>query len=440
MIILGIETSCDETGVCIIEVKNDQVKVLGNQLYSQIAKHQEFGGVMPMLAKREHAKNLVPLLKRCLEETKLFVESISYPVDSTNSTQSTIYNLQSIKDILSREPELLAELLKLLETIEKPRIDAISVTNGPGLEPALWVGVTFAKALSTAWNIPLIATNHMEGHIVVSSLQKVDSSKYRVDNMDTNSLQTTIYKLHTTIYPAIALLISGGHTQLVFIKGPMDYKIVGGTRDDAVGEAFDKVARMLGLPYPGGPQISLYADKWKNPNSEVKLTTGQERISTGKFKFPRPMINSKDLDFSFSGLKTSVLYRIKEIGELTLNSSSKDESGEHFSEKSVLAEEMKQEIAFEFKEAVIDVLISKTKSAILEYGAQTLIVGGGVIADKNIRLALENLSKELNVKFQLPEISASTDNALMIALAGYMNILAGKKSVADFKANGNLSL
>ena len=396
MIILGIETSCDETGVCIIEVENDQVKVLGNQLYSQIAKHQEFGGVMPMLAKREHAKNLVPLFKKCLEEANLYLPiRTNMPIEPDKEISKE--KIQEINKILERESELLAELLKLLETIEKPKIGAISVTNGPGLEPALWVGVTFAKALSVAWNIPLIATNHMEGHIVVSTLQKVESENSK------------FYILNSTTYPAIALLISGGHTQLVFIKGPMDYKIVGGTRDDAVGEAFDKVARMLGLPYPGGPQISLYAEEWKKKNSP-----------TGLFNFPRPMIHSKDLDFSFSGLKTSVLYRIKEIGELT--------------------KEMKQEIAFEFKEAVIDVLVSKTRTAILEYSAKTLIVGGGVIADKNIRLALEVLTKELNINFQLPEISASTDNALMIALAGYMNILAGKKPTTDFKANGNLSL
>ena len=166
---------------------------------------------------------------------------------------------------------------------------------------------------------------------------------------------------------------------------------------------------MLGLPYPGGPQISKYADAWKNRNNSVQT-----------FKFPRPMIHSKDLNFSFSGLKTSVLYTIKKIPELT--------------------EEIKEEIAYEFKEAVIDVLVSKTRTAIIEHAAETLIAGGGVIADKNIRNALEKLTTELGIKFQLPEISASTDNALMIAVAGFMNIIVGKEPTTDFKANGNLSL
>jgi N6-L-threonylcarbamoyladenine synthase len=389
MKILGIETSCDETGVCIIEVEGNTVKVLGNQLYSQIAKHQEFGGVFPMLAKREHAKNLVPLLEACLDEADLLRSKDDYHLHIDDEVKN-----KNIENILIREPDLLTELKKLLEKIERPNIDAIAVTNGPGLEPALWVGVTFAKALAQAWNIPLIPTNHMEGHIVVASLLKLSANSY---------------ELSAIKYPAIALLISGGHTQLVLIKGELQYEIVGGTRDDAVGEAFDKVARMLGLPYPGGPQIGKYADAWR-----------EKGISKQTFKFPRPMIHSKDLNFSFSGLKTSVLYTIKEIPELT--------------------EEIKQEIAYEFKQAVVDVLVAKTRAAILEHSAETLIVGGGVIADKDIRLALEKLSAEMNIKFQLPEISASTDNALMIALAGYMNILAGKKGDIDFRANGNLSL
>jgi N6-L-threonylcarbamoyladenine synthase len=406
MKILGIETSCDETGVCIIEAEKDktlqaggQVTVLGNQLYSQVSKHQEFGGVFPMLAKREHAKNLVPLLEACLDEAGLLKSKDDYHLQIDAEEKN-----KKIREILSREGDLFVELKKLLETIEKPDIDAIAVTNGPGLEPALWVGVVFAKALNVAWNIPIIPTNHMEGHIVVSALQKVANSEYPV-----SGIQNTKYTIFDTLYPAIALLISGGHTQLVLIEGNLKYKIVGGTVDDAVGEAFDKVARMLGLSYPGGPQIAKYAEAW-----------AERKVPVQTFKFPRPMIHSKDLNFSFSGLKTSVLYTIKEIPELT--------------------EEIKQEIAYEFKEAVMDVLVSKTQKAIMEYSAQTLIVGGGVIADKNIRLALEKLATEMNIKFQLPEISASTDNALMITVAGYMNILAGKEGTTDFKANGNLSL
>lgn len=236
------------------------------------------------------------------------------------------------------------------------------------------------------------------------------STLFLFPSLDKEGLGAVEYIIKEIKYPAIALLISGGHTQLVLIKSKLNYEIVGGTRDDAVGEAFDKVARMLGLPYPGGPQISIYADAWKNNPNNKKQT----------FKFPRPMINSKDLNFSFSGLKTSVLYTLKELPELT--------------------EDIKQEIAFEFKEAVMEVLSIKTKSAIIQYGAQSLIVGGGVIADKNIRLALEKVANETGVDFLLPEISASTDNALMIAVAGYENILAGKIPSSDFSANGNLSL
>jgi N6-L-threonylcarbamoyladenine synthase len=389
MKILGIETSCDETGVCLIEAESGKITILGNQLYSQVAKHKEFGGVVPMMAKREHAKNLVPLLEACLNEADLLKSKDEFHLN-INDEEKNI----KIQKILEREGDLFVELKKLLETIEKPEIDAIAVTTGPGLEPALWVGVTFAQALSIAWNIPLIPTNHMEGHIVVARLHNLEPKKYT---------------LQTITYPTIALLISGGHTQLVLITDDRQYQIVGSTRDDAVGEAFDKVARMLGLPYPGGPQISTYANQWKEKTNRKQT-----------YIFPRPMIHSKDLNFSFSGLKTSVLYTLKKIPDLT--------------------EEIKQEISFEFKEAVIDVLVSKTKQSILEYGAKTLIVGGGVIADKYIRQALENLATELGIKFQLPEITASTDNALMIALAGLINIQGGQKHSIDIKADGNLSL
>ncbi len=413
MKILGIETSCDETGVCIIEGQKSEndttLTVLGNQLYSQVALHEQYGGVFPMMAKREHAKNLVPLLKKCLEEADLIVERKLYRVDSTNINKSSVDSLDITKNILEREPELFVELVKLLETIEKPKIDYITVTNGPGLEPALWVGVTFAKALSQAWNIPLIPTNHMEGHILASMLKPINNMSSQIESTKSSLIPSAIYNLHIVNYPALALLISGGHTQLVLIKDKLDYKIIGGTRDDAVGEAYDKVARMLGLPYPGGPQISKYADAWKERNVPVQT-----------FKFPRPMIHSHDLDFSFSGLKTSVLYTLKEIPEIT--------------------EEIKQEIAYEFQNAVIDVLVSKTRTAIFDNNIQTLIVGGGVIANKEIRKALSILATEMKIDFQIPEISTSTDNALMIALAGYLNIEAGKKPTTDFKAFGNLSL
>lgn len=400
MKILGIETSCDETGICIIEtednsdsstISNSKIKILGNQLYSQIAIHAQYGGVYPMMAKREHALNLVPQLEKCLEEAgmlKLKVESEKFKVSENK--------IEKIREILARENDLSEVLFKLIEKIEKPNIDAIAVTNGPGLEPALWVGVCFAKAVSEAWNIPIIPVNHMEGHIVVAALLPEQEPK--------------TYKLKPINYPTIALLISGGHTQLVLSKENLKYEIVGNTKDDAIGEAFDKVARILGLPYPGGPQISKLAEKERQEFPDKKTS----------YPLPRPMIHSGDLNFSFSGIKTAVLYTVQKIG--------------------VLTDEIKQEIAREFEDAVVEVIIKKTQQALEQYGAETIIIGGGVSANKKIRNDFAKLTEDTHVELMIPEFSASTDNAFMIALAGYINIKAGKKPETDFKANGNLSL
>ena len=202
MIILGIETSCDETAVCIIETDDNsaipKIKILGNQLYSQVTLHTQYGGVFPMMAKREHIKNLVPLLEKCLRESGV----VEFKIGSQKLKMSE-QKIEKIRDILIREQGLFEPFLELTEKIEKPKIDLIAITNGPGLEPALWVGVSFAKALSDLWNIPVIPINHMEGHIVVAELQQIQKSEY---------------KLKSIKYPAIALLISGGHTQLVLIK------------------------------------------------------------------------------------------------------------------------------------------------------------------------------------------------------------------------------
>ncbi len=389
MKILGIETSCDETAICIIETEGDfptaNIKILGNQLYSQVSLHAQYGGVYPMMAKREHAKNLVPLLDKCIDESNLPIKKI----------EITDEKIKKIEDILFREGELSKDFIKFIKQIDKPKIDSIAVTNGPGLEPALWVGVCFAKALSEAWDIPIYPINHMEGHVVVAPLHKVSDKEFKM--LDVN-------------FPAIALLISGGHTQLVCMKNHQHYEIVGNTRDDAVGEAFDKVARILGLPYPGGPQISKLAEKERIgfPNKKTN------------YPLPRPMIHSGDLNFSFSGIKTAVLYTVKEIKELT--------------------DSIKQEIAKEFEDAVVEVMIKKTKEAIEEFGAETLIIGGGVSANKKIREDFSKLAYNLNIKFLLPEVSASTDNAFMIALSGFINISSGKKPETEFKAKGNLSL
>jgi len=386
MIILGIETSCDETAICLIEANNDSIKILGNELYSQIELHKQYGGVFPMMAKREHAKTLTPLLEKCLHDGGFLHNKKNDLLGSKK---------EKIKEILNREENLFAAFMELIEKIERPDIDAIAITNGPGLEPALWVGVVFAKALSLAWDIPVFPVNHMEGHIIVASLDKKTEKEFVFKKIN---------------YPAIALLVSGGHTQLVLIQEPLKYKIIGNTRDDAVGEAFDKVARILGLPYPGGPEISKLAEKERveYPNKKTK------------YPLPRPMIHSHDLNFSFSGIKTAVLYTVQKIPALT--------------------DTIRQEIAKEFEDAVIEVIVKKTQEAIREHGAQTLIIGGGVSANKKIRSDFTQLANDTGIELMIPEISASTDNALMITVAGYMNIISGKKPETDFVAKGNLSL
>ena len=285
----------------------------------------------------------------------------------------------------------------ILEHIEKPNIDYISVTAGPGLEPALWVGISFARALGVAWNIPVIPANHMEGHIV-SPLLSIHPSASGHSPQGENPV----------VFPALALLISGGHTELVLIKNWLDYTVIGRTRDDAVGEAFDKVARLLSLPYPGGPHVSKLAEE-----ARVAHTTPS-------VKLPRPMLKTKDFDFSFSGIKTAVLYSVQK--------------------QIPLSEEIKKEYALEFENAVTEVLVAKTKRALDEYTIKTLILGGGVVANTYIRKEFQKMVDEFGgVKLLIPAIKDSTDNAVMIAAAGYLHILAGTKLPDNFVAKGNLS-
>ena len=265
------------------------------------------------------------------------------------------------------------------------------MTNGPGLEPALWVGINFAKALSLTWDIPLIPVNHMEGHIYSSVLQKENE---------------TIVTLPDIAFPALSLLISGGHTELVLIKKWGSYEVVGATRDDAVGEAFDKVARMLGLPYPGGPEISKHAEAAR----EKQVELGQS--------LPRPMIDSDDLDFSFSGLKTAVLYRVK---------------------GKKLTREDKEKLARGFEDAALDVLMTKTKRALEKTRARALIIGGGVSANKALRERFLQFAGTSDITLYIPELSLTTDNALMIAIAGAAR---GRTPVpsSEIVAVGTLSL
>ncbi len=405
MRILGIETSCDETAVCIVEatgkLPKPQFKVLGDALYSQVKIHAEYGGVFPALAKREHAKNLVPLFKKALSDAGLYEPTTPLnplPGKGGETIQLDPEIEEKVKKILEREHDLYEQTKELLLTIEKPDIHLIAPTYGPGLEPALWVGINFAHALSVAWNIPLIGGNHMEGHIVSPLIH---------DHPSIPSLEKE--GMPEVEFPALALLISGGHTELVLLNDWGDYKIIGKTRDDAVGEAFDKVARLMSLPYPGGPQISKFAH-----DARVAHTTPQ-------FKLPRPMIHTDDYDFSFSGIKTSVLYTLKKIPDIT--------------------DQIKKEMALEFENAVTEVLVSKTKKALEYYGAETLILGGGVVANTYIREQFKKLIEEFpDTKLLIPDIKLATDNAIMIAAASYINYLSGKQFQKELKAEGNLQL
>jgi N6-L-threonylcarbamoyladenine synthase len=390
MRILAIETSCDETAIAIIEAdgspESARFEVLGNALLSQIEIHAEYGGVFPQLAKREHAKNLVPILEAALEEAELLREDVQTMETSTRD---------AIAATLAREHDLAEAFFEFIGECEPPEIDAIAVTTGPGLEPALWVGINFAKALALAWNKPVVAVNHMEGHILAALAQKKEE----------------LFEIANVAMPIMALLISGGHTELVLMKAWLSYSLMGQTRDDAVGEAFDKVARMLNLPYPGGPQISTLA--------EIART---ETIGN-PFTLPRPMMNEDSCDFSFAGLKTSVLYQIKKLENVS--------------------EAQKKHIAHEFENAVTDVLWKKTARALTSTHARTLVIGGGVSANIHIRRTFKekNLAHFPEVSLRIPSTDLSTDNAIMIAFAGFYRALRGEyQPLEALKASGNLPL
>ncbi len=352
MLILGIETSCDETAAAIIEAKNSRISILSDVVCSQIKKHKKFGGVVPQLAAGLHQKNIIKVLDNAFEKAKTWPS----------------------------------------------KIDLIAVTAGPGLIPALLVGVSAAKTLAWKWQKPIVGVNHMEGHIVAVLLP---NPKSKIQN-------PKIFEM-----PALALLVSGGHTQLVLMPacggsaGGGKYKILGETRDDAAGEAFDKVGKMLGLGYPAGAKIEQLAKKG-NPDA---------------FNFPRPMMTSKNYDFSFSGLKTAVLNQLK-----TLDKKS----------PGYIAD-----VAASFQRAAIDVLISKTIRAAKEFGAKMVIIGGGVSANQTLCNKLKKcLSETLpSAVFLAPQKEYTNDNAAMIALAGYFRHEAGQKGRWEkVQADANLEL
>ncbi|MFA6048059.1 MAG: tRNA (adenosine(37)-N6)-threonylcarbamoyltransferase complex transferase subunit TsaD [Parcubacteria group bacterium] len=332
MIILGIETSCDETAAAIISANFKGISVLSNVVSSQIALHSKWGGVVPNLAAREHLKNILPVIKRALKTARVTPE----------------------------------------------KIDLIAVTAGPGLIPALLIGVNSAKTLSYSWGKPLIGIHHIEGHIYANFVGKNQKSGIK--------------------FPLLCLVVSGGHTQLVLMKKHLNYEIVGQTLDDAAGEAFDKVARILGLDYPGGPIISKTANSYKLKANNYKLA------------MPRPMINSKNFDFSFSGLKTAVLYETKKHPELIKN------------------KDYVSAMCHEFQQAVIDVLISKTIRAARRYRPKTIMIAGGVSANIELRRQLgEKIDTELkNTSYVIPDMTYSVDNAAMIATAGHFRYQSQK--------------
>ena len=352
MIILAIETSCDETAVAIVDFSKNKVNVLANIVLSQIKAHRKFGGVVPALAARMHLKNMTSILKRAFKKAN----------------------------------------------INKDKIDYIAVTKGPGLIPALMVGVSAAKAIAYSLKKPLIGINHLEGHIYANWLRPI------------NKIQDFV--LWKPEFPVLCLVVSGGHTQLILIKNDLNYKIIGETLDDAAGEAFDKTAKLLNFGYPGGPMIERIAKKGNR----------------NKFNFTRPMMNSKNYNFSFSGLKTAVLYEVR-------NYDRRDEALPHL---------YSADIAASFQEAVVDVLISKTIRAARQYKVKNIILGGGVSANEELqRQFKKTINEEIpNTKYQIPNTNLSTDNALMIAIAAYYNILNNKniKNWRNVKADANLRL
>ena len=327
--ILAIETSCDETGLAVLRQTNDQIKVLSSALASQIDIHKATGGVVPEVAAREHTQVIRPLLRKVLREAN----------------------------------------------IDPAQLGAIAVTIGPGLQPALAVGVAAARALAYAWRKPIIPVHHLEGHIYSALLPSPQAR-----GGDGGGVK----------FPLLALIVSGGHTMLVKMTDHVNYQIIGTTQDDAAGEAFDKVARLLGLPYPGGPHLSKLAD----------------RGDSQAFDFPRPMLNSGDHNFSFSGLKTAVLYKLR---KLDLLDTSADRPGEVAN------------IAASFQAAVVDTLVTKTSTAAEQENIETVLLVGGVAANQKLRQELSRQLAAQNITLRVAPLELCGDNAIMIGQAAFFS-------------------
>jgi len=378
MIILGVETSCDDTCIAIIKTNKANFEILASFVSSQEKLHAGYGGVFPSLAKREHQKNIVPLFVKSLKSAKMLEK---------NDEELDGKKIKKLEVILERNPELFIQLKAFLEKYKKPKIDEINVTIGPGLEPCLYVGVNFAKALSFYWDIKINAVHHLEGHLLANYLDQ----NIKID------------------FPAIGLIVSGGNTQIVLMEKLGKYKIIGETRDDAAGECFDKTARLLGLGYPGGKIISELASKAKTNDFDIKL--------------PRPMIYEKNLDFSFSGLKTAVLYETKKRTPEELKSN-----------------EYREEMSKEIEDAIIEVLAKKTEKAIEKYNCKSVIIGGGVSANKKLRKAMKSIAKKRGIMFFAPKPKYSADNAAMIAIISLLSPNIKKTSWNRIKPNSNLQI
>ena len=329
MLILGIESSCDETGIALYD---SAAGLLSHALYSQVAMHAEYGGVVPELASRDHVRRVVPLLREALTSAQ-----------------------RSLADV-----------------------DAVAYTRGPGLSGALLVGCAFAEALAVALDKPTIPVHHLEGHLL-SPLLSADPPAF----------------------PFVALLVSGGHTQLMKVTGVGEYELLGETLDDAAGEAFDKSAKLLGLPYPGGALLSRLA----------------EQGTPGVYELPRPMLHSGDLNFSFSGLKTAVLTLVREHDD-------------------VISDTFKADAARAFQEAIVEVLIRKSLKALKLTGLKQLVVAGGVGANQQLRSTLNQEAKRKRFRVYYPELEFCTDNGAMIALAGCLRLQSGTAA----KAAGNFAV
>ena len=386
MIILGIETSCDDTAVSVLKIKNNHAYILSNIVSSQIDIHADWGGVVPNIAAREHLKNIIPIFERSLRESGLS------PHD----------------------------------------IDLIAATKGPGLIPALLIGNNAAKTLAWTWNKPLLGIHHIEGHIYSNFISqntnklKRGFSVYKSgrDGSEKNKYSQFSVGDSDIKFPILCLVVSGGHTQLILMKNHLNYKVIGETLDDAAGEAFDKVARILGLGYPGGPIISTMAEKRKSFRN-----LGKKKNLLFKVNFPRPMIKSGDFNFSFSGLKTAVLYEVMKKKRFMAN------------------REFIISICREFQQAVLDVLISKTIAAGKKFKPKTIMIAGGVSANKELRKMLRKaISIHLSdVVYLEPPLMYSVDNAVMIAIAAYFRWNTDKKIRAaaqnnwkNFKSSANL--